>query len=71
MTRVRLDLFLSLDGFTSSTKQSAENPMGEDWGVSQRTTPQPARSANTSSRTAAALAPPASTMPTPARSLTV
>ncbi|WP_104111413.1 dihydrofolate reductase family protein [Arthrobacter sp. N199823] len=32
MTRVRLDLFLSLDGFTSSTKQSAENPMGEDWG---------------------------------------
>lgn len=32
MTRVRLDLFVSLDGFTSATEQSAENPMGEDWG---------------------------------------
>ncbi len=31
MTRVRMDLFLSLDGYTS-TGQTAENPMGEDWG---------------------------------------
>jgi dihydrofolate reductase len=31
MTRVRIDLFVSLDGYTS-TGQSAENPMGEDWG---------------------------------------
>ncbi|MEO6827038.1 MAG: dihydrofolate reductase family protein [Microbacteriaceae bacterium] len=32
MTRVRVDLFISLDGFTSSTGRSPENPMGEDWG---------------------------------------
>jgi dihydrofolate reductase len=31
MTRVRMDLFVSLDGYTS-TDQSPENPMGEDWG---------------------------------------
>jgi dihydrofolate reductase len=31
MTRVRMDLFVSLDGYTP-TDQSAENPMGEDWG---------------------------------------
>ena len=32
MTRVRLDLFVSLDGYTATTGQSADNPMGEDWG---------------------------------------
>jgi dihydrofolate reductase len=31
MTRVRIDLFASLDGYTSAG-QTAENPMGEDWG---------------------------------------
>ncbi len=31
MTRVRIDLFASLDGYTS-TGQSSQNPMGEDWG---------------------------------------
>jgi dihydrofolate reductase len=31
MTRVRIDLFVSLDGYTS-TDQTSENPMGEDWG---------------------------------------
>ena len=31
MTRVRIDLFASLDGYTS-TGQSAQHPMGEDWG---------------------------------------
>lgn len=31
MTRVRIDLFVSLDGYTS-TGQTSENPMGEDWG---------------------------------------
>jgi dihydrofolate reductase len=31
MTRVRIDLFASLDGFTPSD-QSPEHPMGEDWG---------------------------------------
>jgi dihydrofolate reductase len=31
MTRVRLDLFASLDGYTSSG-QTPEKPMGEDWG---------------------------------------
>ena len=31
MTRVRIDLFASLDGYTSAG-QSPENPMGEDWG---------------------------------------
>ncbi|MEP6480606.1 MAG: dihydrofolate reductase family protein [Rhodoglobus sp.] len=32
MTRVRMDLFLSLDGYTSASDGSPENPMGEDWG---------------------------------------
>jgi len=31
MTRVRVDLNISLDGYTSAG-QSSENPMGEDWG---------------------------------------
>ena len=31
MTRVRVDLFASLDGYTS-TGQTPQNPMGEDWG---------------------------------------
>lgn len=31
MTRVRIDLFSSLDGCTSTTDHSPENPMGEDW----------------------------------------
>ena len=32
MTRVRIDLFLSLDGYSSMEGTSPENPMGEDWG---------------------------------------
>jgi dihydrofolate reductase len=32
MTRIRIDLFTSLDGYTSTTGRSLENPMGEDWG---------------------------------------
>ncbi len=32
MTRVRLDLFVSLDGYVATTGGTAENPMGEDWG---------------------------------------
>lgn len=32
MTRVRMDLFIALDGFTATTGQSPESPMGEDWG---------------------------------------
>ncbi|MEP7021785.1 MAG: deaminase, partial [Pseudonocardiales bacterium] len=31
MTRVRIDLFVSLDGYTSAG-QTPDNPMGEDWG---------------------------------------
>ncbi|GAA5230053.1 dihydrofolate reductase family protein [Arthrobacter cryoconiti] len=31
MTRVRMDLFVSLDGYTSTAGRSSENPMGEDW----------------------------------------
>lgn len=31
MTRVRMDLFVSLDGYTPAD-HSPENPMGEDWG---------------------------------------
>jgi dihydrofolate reductase len=31
MTRVRMDLFASLDGYTSGG-QASNNPMGEDWG---------------------------------------
>jgi len=32
MTRVRMDLFLSLDGRTSAPGDDPENPMGDDWG---------------------------------------
>jgi dihydrofolate reductase len=32
MTRVRMDLFTSLDGYTSTTDNPRESPMGEDWG---------------------------------------
>ena len=32
MTRVRMDLFLSLDGRTSGPGGDLENPMGDDWG---------------------------------------
>lgn len=32
VARVRLDLFISIDGYTSMEGQSPENPMGEDWG---------------------------------------
>jgi dihydrofolate reductase len=32
MTRVRIDLFVSLDGYTAETNPTPENPMGEDWG---------------------------------------
>ena len=32
MTRVRIDLNISLDGYASTTDQTPENPMGEDWG---------------------------------------
>jgi dihydrofolate reductase len=42
MTRVRVDLNISLDGYTSGG-QSTENPMGEDWG--------PLTSSHTATRT--------------------
>ena len=32
MTRVRIDLFASLDGYTASPDAASDNPMGEDWG---------------------------------------
>ncbi len=32
MTRVRIDLFSSLDGYTAAADPLADNPMGEDWG---------------------------------------
>lgn len=32
MTRVRVDLNISLDGFATTTDQTPENPFGEDWG---------------------------------------
>lgn len=32
MTRVRVDLFSSLDGRTAQPDDSSDNPMGEDWG---------------------------------------
>jgi dihydrofolate reductase len=32
VTRVRIDLFISLDGYASTTDQAPTNPMGEDWG---------------------------------------
>ncbi|RZS66267.1 dihydrofolate reductase [Agromyces ramosus] len=31
MTRVRIDLFASLDGYTAAPDPAADNPMGEDW----------------------------------------
>ncbi|MFE1646509.1 dihydrofolate reductase family protein [Microbacterium sp. P01] len=33
MTRIRMDLFASLDGFTAAPGNVGENPMGEDWGA--------------------------------------
>ena len=32
MTRVRIDLNISLDGYASTADQTPESPMGEDWG---------------------------------------
>lgn len=32
MSRVRIDLFSSLDGFTAAPDPASDNPMGEDWG---------------------------------------
>ncbi|MGV9712736.1 dihydrofolate reductase family protein [Gordonia sp. NPDC003424] len=32
MTRVRIDLNISLDGYSSEAGDSPDNPMGEDWG---------------------------------------
>lgn len=32
MTRVRIDLNISLDGYASAADPTPENPMGEDWG---------------------------------------
>lgn len=32
MTRVRIDLFASLDGYTAAPDPASDNPMGEDWG---------------------------------------
>jgi len=32
MTRVRIDLNISLDGFTSTAEYTPNDPMGEDWG---------------------------------------
>ncbi|MGN8553186.1 UNVERIFIED_CONTAM: dihydrofolate reductase family protein [Microbacterium sp. SLM126] len=32
MTRVRIDLFASLDGYTAAPDPEVANPMGEDWG---------------------------------------
>ena len=32
MTRVRLDLMISLDGFATTTDQTPEQPFGDDWG---------------------------------------
>ena len=32
MSRVRLDLNISIDGFATTTDQTPENPFGEDWG---------------------------------------
>src|SRR5947209_9663102 len=31
MTRVRIDLNISLDGYSSTAQHTPENPMGEDW----------------------------------------
>lgn len=32
MTRVRIDLNISLDGYASTADQTPDNPMGQDWG---------------------------------------
>ncbi|WP_345800306.1 dihydrofolate reductase family protein [Microbacterium sp. AZCO] len=32
MTRVRIDLFASLDGYTAAPEPDGDNPMGDDWG---------------------------------------
>lgn len=32
MTRVRIDLFASIDGYTAAPDPAVDNPMGEDWG---------------------------------------
>src|SRR3954452_20591377 len=32
MTRVRIDLFLSLDGYAATAEPTPDSPMGEDWG---------------------------------------
>ncbi len=32
MTRIRVDLNISLDGFATTTDQTSENPFGDDWG---------------------------------------
>lgn len=32
MGRVRVDLFISLDGYATTTDQTPENPFGDDWG---------------------------------------
>ena len=32
MTRVRIDMFASLDGYASTIGTSPDNPMGDDWG---------------------------------------
>lgn len=32
MTRVRLGMFSSLDGYTAAPEPGSDNPMGEDWG---------------------------------------
>lgn len=32
MTRVRVDLMISLDGFATTTDHTPENPFGDDWG---------------------------------------
>ena len=31
MTRIRLDLFLSLDGYAATADPTPDNPMGEGW----------------------------------------
>lgn len=33
MSRVRIDLFASIDGFTAAPTPDSDNPMGEDWGA--------------------------------------
>ena len=32
MTRIRVDLNISLDGFATTTDQTSKNPFGDDWG---------------------------------------